>query len=86
MCSVPSRVHRVPPAVLPTLVARPPPSCLVSCCYARACFVLPVLDETASVSEQVQFWVLEGNVHQVQPARVNPTYELLTVMTGVPIP
>ena len=47
--------------------------------------MLPILDETASVSEQVQFWVLEGNVHQVQPARGNLTYELLTVMTGVPI-
>ena len=45
--------------------------------------MLPVLDETASVSEQVQFWVLEGNVHQVQPA-VNLIYELLTVMRGVP--
>ena len=48
--------------------------------------MLPVLDETASVSEQVQFWVLEGNVHQVQRARVNLTYELLTVMIGVPVP
>ena len=83
---MPRRVHRVPPAVLPTLVAQPLPSYLVSCCYARACFVLPVLDETASVSEQVQFWVLEGNAHQVQPARVNLTYVLLTVTIGVPIP
>ena len=48
--------------------------------------MLPVLDETASVSEQVQFWVLEGNAHQVQPARVNLTYVLLTVTIGVPIP
>ena len=69
-----------------TLVAGLSLHYLISCCYARACFVLPILDETASVSEQVQFWVLEGNVHQVQPARVNPTYELLTVMTGVPVP
>ena len=66
-----------------TLVAGLSLHYLISCCYARACFVLPVLDETASVSEQVQFWVLEGNVHQVQPA-VNLIYELLTVMRGVP--
>ena len=47
--------------------------------------MLTVLDETASVSEQFQFRVLERNAHQVQPARVNFTYELLTVMIGVPI-
>ena len=39
---------------------------LVSCCYSIACFALPVLDETASVSENFQFWVLEGNVRQVR--------------------
>jgi len=44
-------------------------------------FVLPVLDEPVSDGEQFQFWVLEGNVHLVQPAGVNLTYDLLTVMT-----
>ena len=66
-----------------TLVAGLSLHYLISCCYARACFVLPILDDTASVSEQFQFWVLEGNAHQVQPARVNLIYELLTVMIGV---
>ena len=44
--------------------------------------MLPVLDETASVSELFQFWVLEGSVRQVWPARVNFIYELLTVTIG----
>ena len=58
--------HR--PEVVATLVAGLSLPYLVSCCYARACFVLPILDDTASVSERFQFWVLEGNAHQVQPA------------------
>ena len=42
--------------------------------------MLPVLDETASISEQFKFWVLEGNVCQVSPDRANFIYDLLTVM------
>ena len=73
------------PVVLTTLWQGLSLHCLISC-YGITCFAGPILDEATSISEQFQFWVLEGNVHQVQPARVNPTYELLTVMTGVPIP
>ena len=55
---------------------------LISCCYGRAYFALRILDETASISEQFQFWVLKGNVHRVQPAQVNFICDLLTVMIG----
>ena len=53
---------------------------LVSCCYGRACFALSILDETASISEQFQFWVVEGNVCQVLPAQVNFIYDLLILL------
>ena len=61
------RVSIAQPIVLTTLVACLSLHYLISC-YGITCFALPILDETTSVSEQFQFWVLEGNVCQVQPA------------------
>ena len=63
---MPGRVPIAQPIVLTTLVEGLGLHYLISCRYGRACFVLPVLDETASVSENFQFWVLEGNVRQVR--------------------
>ena len=51
-------------------------------CYGIAYLALSMLDETASISEQSQFWVLEGNVRQVWSAEVNFNYDFLAVMIG----
>ena len=45
--------------------------------------MLSILDEANSISQEFQFWILEGNSHQVWPARVNFLYDLFTVMIGV---
>ena len=41
-----------------------------------------MLNETASVSEEFQFWVLEGNVCHVWPARENFIYDLTVMIRG----
>ena len=75
----PGRVPIAQPIVLTTLWQGLSLHCLISC-YGITCFAGPILDEATSISEQFQFWVLEGNVCQVQPARINFIYDLLRVM------
>ena len=41
-----------------------------------------MLNETASVSEQFQFWVLEENVCHVWPAQENFIYDLTVMIRG----
>ena len=65
---MPGRVPTAQAAVLTTLVARSQLSLSHQLLLWQSLLCTARLDETASVSEQFQFWVLEKNIRQVRPA------------------